>query len=590
MPTPTRTQKWVRAGTLDDLQRRECLVASGEGHNIAVFYHQNEIYAVDNRCPHMGFPLSQGSVEDGILTCHWHHARFDLESGGTFDPWADDVRSFPVEVRDGEIWVDVSSQVDRVEHQRTRLREGLEQNIRLVVAKAAIALTASDVPAEEPFRVGVDFGVRYRDNGWGAGLTILTALQNLLPYLDAETRGQALYQGLSAVAVDTDDRAPRFTLRALPDPIDDPDRLKRWFRRFIEVRDADGAERCLVTAARSGLGRERIAEMLFSAATDHRYLNVGHVLDFINKGLEALDHLGWDDLELTERVLSSLAPGLAHADRMEESNSWRNPIDLVKILDDAFARIPEALETGRAHRGEWTGDQLDAFVETVLSDDPRRIAEACLDALRAGATEAGLAKEISCAAARRIAQFPTSNEFSDWDTALHTFTYANAVHQGLRRTPSMELLRGAFDAAMSVYLDRFLNTPPAKLPSIGDAEPADPDGLLQELVELLDTQQPVDDAGGLVTRYLGNDGDPARLIATLARALLREDRDFHTIQSLEASVALYRTLRTPHVQANALVAAARYLAAHAPTHRAQFQTYDIARRLHRGETLYRASG
>jgi len=39
----------------------------------------------------MGFPLDRGSVEDGILTCHWHHARFDFASGCTFDLWADDV-------------------------------------------------------------------------------------------------------------------------------------------------------------------------------------------------------------------------------------------------------------------------------------------------------------------------------------------------------------------------------------------------------------------------------------------------------------------------------------------------------------------
>ncbi len=53
----------------------------------------------------MGFPLDRGSVEDGILTCHWHHARFDLASGCTFDLWADDVPTCPVEVRGGEVWV-----------------------------------------------------------------------------------------------------------------------------------------------------------------------------------------------------------------------------------------------------------------------------------------------------------------------------------------------------------------------------------------------------------------------------------------------------------------------------------------------------
>ncbi len=73
-----------------------------------------------------------------------------------------------------------------------------------------------------------------------------------------------------------------------------------------------------------------------------------------------------------------------------------------------------------------------------------------LEALRAGASEVEVASAVSFAAATRIARFPTSNEFGDWDTALHTFIFANAVEQGLRRSPSPELLRGVLDAAVSV--------------------------------------------------------------------------------------------------------------------------------------------
>ena len=66
--------------------------------------------------------------------------------------------------------------------------------------------------------------------------------------------------------------------------------------------------------------------------------------------------------------------------------------------------------------------------------------------------------------ALRIVHFHTRNEFSDWDAALHTFSHANAVHQGLRRIATQELLRGVFDGAMRVYLNRFLNVPPVPLP------------------------------------------------------------------------------------------------------------------------------
>ena len=68
--------------------------------------------------------------------------------------------------------------------------------------------------------------------------------------------------------------------------------------------------------------------------------------------------------------------------------------------------------------------------------------------------------------------------------------------------------------------------------------------------------------------------------------LLREDRNFHTIQAVEAAFRQHTLLGRTTVGAHVLVAATRYLAAHSPTMRSQGQTYDIARRLSRGEILY----
>ncbi len=131
---------------------------------------------------------------------------------------------------------------------------------------------------------------------------------------------------------------------------------------------------------------------------------------------------------------------------------------------------------------------------------------------------------------------------------------------------------------MSVHLDRFLNVPATRLPEREDGH-----GVLTELPLLLDKQQRVDEAGKLVASY---SGDPEELIATLGACLLREDRNFHTIQCVEAAVRQHELLSGTEEARFPLIAAARYLAAHAPTDRAQRQTYEIARRLHRGEKLY----
>ena len=573
--TVVETGQRHRAASLDELRAAGRLVTHVEGHTICLLAEGDEVYAVDNRCPHMGFPLHRGSVSDGILTCHWHHARFDLCTGGTFDQWADELRRFPVEVEGDDVYVDLTPPPDRVAHQRKRLQVGLERDISLVVGKAAIVLSEADPMGVDAFRAGLDFGVRRRGGGWFRGLTTLTCLMNLVPRLDAEERAAALYHGLSDVASDSAGEAPRFPLEPLPGADTDPARLGRWFRGFVEVRDAEGAERALVSAVRAGASQQELADMLFAAATDHRYLDGGHTLDFLNKALEALDVAGW---ERAEAVLASLPAQLAFAERMEEANAWRNPVDLVALLENAFERLPDSLAAGR---GSWDGRE--ELVQLVLSGEPPEILDGLLAALQDGATEIELASAVSFAAATRIARFPTSNEFGDWDTALHTFTFANAVEQGLRRSPSPELLRGVLDAAMSVHLDRFLNVPATRLPE-PDLD-ADPEALLVELPLLLDGQQHVDEAGRLAASYLGA-GEGARLVAALGACLLREDRNFHTIQCVEAAARQHELLKDTDEAGLPLVAAARYLAAHAPTARSQRQTYEIARRLHRGERIY----
>ena len=624
-------ERYTFAANMSNLQESGCLSIQIQNHIIALFYHNSNVYAVDNRCPHMGFPLNQGTVKDGILTCHWHHARFDLNSGGTFDQWAGDVRSYPVEIRnENEIWVDVSSSfsADVKSDYQVLLQNGLKQNIQLMIAKAVIAIRQgyesgidnSDSGLLNAFRIGVDFGTHFKQSGWGQGLTTLTCMMNIMPYLDAHDRPHALYHGLCAVAQDCASMPPRFEVSPLPEPWPELAMLKRWFRQFIESRDSQAAERCISTAVRLGANSQQMADMLFAAATDHRFIDVGHTLDFTNKALEALDKLGWENNKtLVESVLTSLVPGYATAERMEESSSWRYPIDIVTMLENAFKELPRVLENGKRIREKRTltlqqetkegnndsdkgtnpnqnwgmnGRDRNEAVAVLLGDNPQSIVNTSLDTLSQGTTEEELARVVCYAAALRITQFHTRNEFSDWDATLHTFTFANAVHQGLRRIATPELLRGVFDAAMRIYLNRFLNIPATTIPNRStDDKTNDAKAILKELAELFDKQQRVNEAGQLVADYLYAGGNPRQLMSVLGQLLMREDRNFHSIQMIEAAYRQYSLLANEEdgnnsARVHVLLAASRYLAAHSPTMRSQGRTYQIATQLYHGEQLF----
>ena len=83
---------------------------------------------------------------------------------------------------------------------------------------------------------------------------------------------------------------------------------------------------------------------------------------------------------------------------------------------------------------------------------------------------------------------------------------------------------------------------------------------------------------------------PQALIATLARAVLREDAGFHSYQMLEAGVRQFNTWGNTDAGRHILIAVTRYLAAHSPSERAVLQTADIARRLMRGGELHEGVG
>ncbi|QLG61370.1 Rieske (2Fe-2S) protein [Halorarum salinum] len=571
---------------LAKLEEEGRALMQADGTPIALFHHEGEVRAVNNRCPHMGFPLTEGSVDEGVLTCHWHHARFELSCGDTFDPWADDVDTYTTEIRDGVVYVD--PQPKRSEppgvHWRGRLEDGLEQNLSLVLAKSAVALQDAGVDAAETVETGVLFGTRYREGGWSSGLTILVALANRLPDLEEEDRKRALFQGLTEVASDCADQPPKFDQEEFEAREVPFSRLKSWFRENVEVRDADGAERVLRTAVAEGCDEAELTELLVSAATDHRYLDTGHAFDFVNKATEALDLIGWDH-EHADDVLASLVRGLATADRAEERSSWRQPVDLAAMCEDSFDRLDDLVAAGE---GE-TWERPDDFTDRLHSADPEVAFDALESAIRGGATVEELAAAVTHAAGKRVALFSTGNEFSDWNTVHHTFTYANAVHRAAERTDATELYRGVFDAAVNVYLDRFLNTPPAPEPSVEpDADPAE---ALEQLLLRFEQQGEVNAAAAHAAHFLDGGGDPAELKAELGHALLREDAGFHTFQAYEAACRQFDRRydgsgEIPPEARDMLVAAARYMAAHFPTRREREQTFSIAARLLRGEKLH----
>ena len=106
--------RWIQvapAGTIPPRQGREVRIAD---LSIAVFNVGDRYLALENRCPRSGDSLANGTVVDNTVTCEQHHWRICLETGLVIKPCIEgtpQVRTFPVEVRDGVVLLGVDDAV-----------------------------------------------------------------------------------------------------------------------------------------------------------------------------------------------------------------------------------------------------------------------------------------------------------------------------------------------------------------------------------------------------------------------------------------------------------------------------------------------
>ncbi len=571
----------VRVGTKTELQEQSVMVVRGRHRRIAVFADGDAVYAVENNCPHMGFPLDRGTVRDGMLTCHWHQARFDLRSGCTFDLWADDVPRYACWEENGDVFVSPEPDYEPDEsHHRARLLRGIEQNVGLVQAKSILALLEGDASLSSILQPVVDFATTNLTRV-SEGMIRLACVARLYPNLGRDTAYQGLYYAIRRIAEETSMATPRRPRDPLAENGHDLETMKAWMRQWVQTRHRDGAERTVLTAL-TVLPPHEIAELVFMGATERLYADGGHQLENCNKVFELVELLG---AERAPALVALLMPDMTGARGQEESTNWHHPIELVEPLRALEERLPGVL--AQDVDSNWRAD--DAFTQAILGDDPLASLRALEQALDGGAPPHLVARQVAYAAALRLARFATSNEVTDWFNPQHTFIYSNGVFQAVTRSPTPDVVRGIFHGAMSVYMDRYLNVPAARLPgerNTRDALDADPTELRETLLRELDQRANIERVADIVSRYVALGFELPALIDTLAFATVREDLDFHSLQVLEAAVNQCNAWGEGPEQENILVGVARNLAAHCPTRRAGQQTADIAQRLHRGDKVF----
>ena len=496
------SREWTRVGTVDELQAAGRLLGKVDGRPVLVVWHDGTAYAIDDRCPHLGFPLHQGTVESGLVTCLWHHARFDLSSGCTLDPWADDADGYDVVIADGR-GLPVTADDPRPDTGGERVGAGGgpaggrpdRPPVRTTAPGPGGRPHAGDRQGHPgPARRPASNRPTSCGSAYGSGPASAPPVggpaspccrpwPTSCPIWLRPSAGLALVHGLAFVARDVAGEPPAFPAAPLRGSTAPSERLAQWYRRFVDSRSADGAERALATL----LDRDDLATaeaVMLAAATDHVFLDDGHTLDFTNKAFEAVDGCRRSGGRRRAAAHAGGADGLGSTGRGDP-----------RVAPSRRPAGPGPPGRGTPPRCRWppvrppapprrSGSSADAEAGlaplgwTLLGDEPEAVVDAVLASLRRGATPEQTARAVAYAAALRLVRFHTQNDHGDWNEVHHAFTTANAVHQAIVRRATPELVRGVVHGALRVHLDRFLNIPAARLPGTTGRRPRPAGGLL----------------------------------------------------------------------------------------------------------------
>ena len=555
-----------------------------DGTHLGVFKYKDKFYAVDNRCPHMGYPMSKGSIRDGVLICPWHHWEFDLKSGGCFQTFGDDLKAFPVEIRkDGYLYVGLSrgereaTKRRMIDQGKRALERGLKDRSNFFIAKAVTALRNSGATPNEIIQQGLYYGTNKSSDGWSSGVTILALAANMWNDVDKKDHNLFLVHALSQIS-----RRTTGSSRTYRSPFPqngqehDLPTLKRWFRYFIDKRHDGAAERILLTLNDRGHSKSTIADFIFTAATDYYFTGDGHALDFANKMFESLDYVEWEG---AHEILRPIIIDLTSRTRHEETSRWA---DALPVLEPIFARIDDIWQDNQDNQSEL---DVASFTQVMLEDDFVPVLDQIEKKLRSGVTPTDICRAMTYASAIRIARFHLKNE-GDWHDVANIYSYAHGLYCAFQYTSSPELLRGIFHGAVFLTYLRWLNMPSARIPRNGQhlAENFNnPKQMLERLKEFADFQK-VFEAEILVNQYLQEGYDVQQLKYTLAHILLREDAELHMFQVLEVAYRHYEITKDIEEKRMHLLAATRYITAQKLMKNILWST-ENAERLARGELL-----
>ena len=502
---------WIDVADEAGVRSAGRLVVRIEGRQILLTDTPQGLFATANRCPHEGYPLSEGTLQGCTLTCNWHNWKFDLASGETL-VGGDRLRRYPVRIEAGRIWLDLAEPpaAERMVKVLNGLVQALEERDQQRLVRETARLDRIGVDPAQAIRTALAWAHERLEYGTTHAIAAAPDWLRLHgdPRLGADARLMALGEILSHLADDVAGTEPRFPFA--------PGTIAWDAARFlaaIEREDEADAVGLLRGALALPAWPEDLTAALFGAGLLH-YADFGHALIYVAQALRLIARLG---PETALPVLLPLVRSLVYARREDllpefrdyrpRLDAWWASADRAPTLDPAALRrtsAKQALATvaawGPIHRPEaifavlveaaaWQLLQADApFIDSVdqkLSDNVGWLdfthgltfAAAGLDAVRADPSLwPALLLQLACFVGRNARYVDPELDteawrvrdravFRDWaiDQVMHhgQGRFIFSAHFAKTLFAAFELAEATPDAAPTVLaaINRFLRAP-----------------------------------------------------------------------------------------------------------------------------------
>ncbi len=500
----------------------------------------------------------RGDVKDGVLTCAWHNWKFEVGTG-VCEHGGENIRTYPVRVRDGQVFVDVtdpSAEVIRPELFAS-LNAAMDDLDVGRVARDTMRLQRIGTPLADVVREGVRYAAPRAEYGWDHSLATLADCLQMSQFFAESLRALPVIQGLS-VAAENQVRRPA---RARPEPVDPVAAYGSIatalsaYPVLVDDEQADAAEALLRGLIAAQVPPAVLRHTLLTAVTDH-FLAYGHSMIFVQKAFELLEQIGWQE---ADTVLSPLVPEMVYGTRYDKLPYMRKFLRAWQGAGPDLESLARRVGPGGAGGFDRVG-----YRRALTDGSPESAAAALAGALEGGAPVTAVIDATSLAAAERLARFDIDLDMDDtnewgWLDVTHTLTYLNALRWAWSKDPSPQVLRGLFHAAWFVQWTGQFDDP-APGARAGRPRPHPTDDASQVHRAIVGR-----DPGAAVALVDGYTGPREELERSLIQAAAEDHSTApimvaHVVKTAQAAVEESRALAGGPAAAKPIAAAARFLA------------------------------